>query len=107
MSYDIHLEIDTGGREPACVTGGWNYTSNCGPMWRLAGADLAEFDGKPASECLPLLDAAIVDMEANPAKYRALEPPNGWGSLASLVPALRRLADDLRAHPKTTVRVWR
>ncbi|PZG07179.1 hypothetical protein C1I95_31390 [Micromonospora craterilacus] len=107
MSYDIHLSIDSGGPEPATVWGSWNYTSNCGAMWRRAGADLAEFEGKTAAECLPILVAAIRRMEDEPATYQAMNPPNGWGDYDSLLHALRQLADAFRAHPKATVEVHR
>jgi hypothetical protein len=107
MSYDIWLLMDTGGPEPATVWDGWNYTSNCGPMWRQAGADLAEFEGKTAGECLPILRAAIEELQAHPIKYKAMDPPNGWGSYDTLVPALDELADGFSRHPKATVRVSR
>lgn len=108
MSYDIWLVIDTGGTEPARVGElDWNYTSNCGPMWRAAGADLAEFDGKPAGECFPILTDAIAELRANPEKYMAMNPPNGWGSYKSLIPALVELAKGLEPHPKAIVRVSR
>lgn len=107
MSYDIWLEIDTGGPEPAVVGPDWNYTSNCGPMWRAAGADLADFEGKPAGDCLPTLNAAITEMAVNPARYEAMNPANGWGDYGSLLSALQQLAGGFRAHPKATVRVSR
>ena len=106
MSYDIWLSADLGGPEPITF-GDWNYTSNCGPMWRLAGADLAEYGGKPASECIPSLRAAIADMEANPGKYTPLNPENGWGSLASLIPALIELLELFESAPKAEVWVSR
>lgn len=101
MSYDIRLTIDTGGSEPATVWDGWNYTSNIAPMWRHAGADLAEFHGKKAGECAPLLAAAIERMEADPETYLAMNPPNGWGSYEGLLRALRDLLAALRAHSET------
>lgn len=107
MSYDIWLTIDTGGTEPAHIGHGWNYTSNCAPMWRAAGADLAEFDGKTAGECLPQLHTAIDGLKASPAVYRAMNPDNGWGSYDILVTALDVLALQFAAHPKATVRVSR
>lgn len=107
MSYDIYLTIDTGGESPAYVGRDWNYTSNCGPMWRAAGAELAEFHGKPASECIPVLQAAITELEANPEKYRAMDSPNGWGVYDRLVPALTRLLENFQAHPRATVEVSR
>jgi hypothetical protein len=107
MSYDIWLEADLGGPERMTVTNGWNYTSNCGPIWRLAGADLAEYHGKPAAECIPSLRAAIIDMQANPEKYRPLEPENGWGSLETLVPALGELLAEFAMAPLAIVVVSR
>lgn len=106
MSYDIYLEIDTGGAEPALLTD-WNFTSNVSRMWRAAGADLAEFDGKTAGDCLPTLEAAVAEMEAHPAKYEAMDSPNGWGTYEHLMPRLDVLAEQFRAHPKATVRVSR
>lgn len=105
MSYDIWLEVNTGGPEPAQVGEDWNYTRNCGPMWRAAGVDLAEFDGKLADECLPVLRRAIDELRANEAKYVAMNPPNGWGSYDTLVPALERLAETFTRHPLAHVRV--
>ena len=107
VSYDISLEIDTGGPEPAQVGGDWGYTSNCGPMWREAGANLAEFHGKTARECAPTLSAAIQRMRAEPETFIAMNPQNGWGSYESLVPALDDLLDLFQRHPLATVRVSR
>ena len=109
MSYDISLVIDTGGLAPATIGGAdfWNYTSNCARMWRLAGADLAEFDGKTAGACLIVLEAAVMTMKRDPLPYLALNPDNGWGSYDTLLPALDELAAMFRAHPKATVVVSR
>jgi hypothetical protein len=106
MSYDIWLEIDSGGEEPVTVYD-WNYTSNCARMWRHAGADLADFHGKPVADCIPILAAGIEAMESDPDTYRSMDPDNGWGSYASVLPALQKLLGAMKAHPLTTVRVWR
>ena len=107
MSYSIWLEVDTGGPEPAQVGTDWNYTGNCARMWEAAGANLAEFDGKLADECLPVLQAAIDELRANPGYYTAMNPPNGWGSYDSLVPTLEALAATFALHPLAKVRVTR
>ena len=108
MSYDIWLETDLGGPEPIIVADpGWNYTSNCARMWRTAGADLAEYNDKPAGECLPSLRAAITEMTANPAKYLPMEPLNGWGSYKGVTAKLVELVTMFEAAPKATVRVYR
>ncbi len=106
MSFDVWLEIDTGGDEPAQVVDDLNMTSNVAPMWRRAGADLAEFDGRAAGDVLPMLQAAIAAMEADPETYRAMNPPNRWGDFDSCLSFLRRLRQEFTSHPKTTVRVW-
>jgi hypothetical protein len=106
MSYDVWLEIDTGGPEMVCVYD-WNYTSNCAPMWCKAGADLSEFDHRSAAECEPILSAAIAVMEADPATYEAMNPENEWGSYESVLDSLGALAKAMLLNPKTTVRVSR
>lgn len=107
MSYDVYLTADLGGPEPVTVFSDWNYTSNCGPMWRAAGADLAEFHDRAAGECAPLLRAAVELLKADPVRFIAMNPSNGWGSYDSLVPALERLLAAFDAMPKATVRIWR
>ncbi len=107
MSYDIWLEVDTGGPEPCRIADGWNCTSNISGMWRAAGADLADFDGQTAHDCIESLTNAIAELRRDPDKYRAMDSPNGWGKYEHLVPTLDRLLDDFRRHPKATVRVWR
>jgi len=124
MSYDLWLKNPAPdgpcghcggtGKEPASEDSGWsgspldwNYTSNCARMWRKAGADLAEFDGKPAGECAMPLAAAITAMESEPDTYRALNPTNGWGDYDSLVEALKKLLDAFQGNPHLIVQVSR
>ncbi len=110
MTYVVKLEADLGGPETVTVGGlglEWDYTENCAPMWRAAGADLAAFDGRPVWECLPLLRLAIGNMRSNPATYRAMDPPNAWGSYDGVLPMLERLLEAFEAAPKAIVRVHR
>ncbi len=107
MSYDLWLTIDTGGPEPAVVADVGNMTSNVGPMWRLAGADLAGFHGKPVADCVDQLRAAVADMRANPGKYLPLNPPNGWGDYHGCLEYLTDMLAAFEAHPKATVMVFR
>lgn len=106
MSYDIWLEIDTGAGHKARIFD-WNFTSNVARMWRHAGADLAEFDGKRAGDCADILAAAVERMAADPETYREMDSPNGWGTYDQLLPALRELLEAMRTHPNTAVGVWR
>jgi hypothetical protein len=61
-------------------------------MWTLAGANLAALNGKPAGEVKLTLATAVRSMLAEPWKYRALNPPNGWGDYESCVKYLVELA---------------
>lgn len=110
MSYDVGVTSEpcpTCKRERDADSERWNYTSNCGPMWRHAGANLAEFAGKRAGDCAVILRAAIARMEADPATYEAMNPENGWGSYDRLLPALRRLAGIFESSPDGVVWVSR
>lgn len=109
MSYDVYLEIDTGAPEddwPTAVEIG-NYTSNVAPMWAhaLNGVRLRDFHHAPCSEAAGPLAEAVKRMEADPATYREMNPPNGWGDYEGALHYLRRLAEACATHPKCRIRV--
>ncbi len=106
MSYDVSLYMDTGaGNSAEC--GWWNMTSNVAPMWRRAGADLSEFDGKNAFACVGTLNQAIQTMATRPTEYEALNPENGWGDYEGCLKFLQAVRDACERHPLATVRVSR
>jgi hypothetical protein len=113
VSLDIwlYVDVDTGRDEPTRVeiTEWANYTHNVTPMWSAAGCYEALYKsaGKPAGEILPALNAAVDDMAANPAKYEALNPKNGWGEYRSALAFLRQFRDACAEHPKALVGVSR
>ena len=103
MSYDVSLYIDTGNAE--VEVGWWNYTTNCAPMWRHAGADLADMKNKTAGEVAPIIAAAVQRMRDDPDTYRAMNPPNGWGDYDSCLKFLAEVAEACATHHKATVHV--
>ena len=106
MSYDIFLEVDTGGEDLTTVVEVGNYTSNVSPMWTQAlGRPLYELHGMSAAEAVPLLYAGIAAMRADPDGYRALNPANGWGRFEGALGYLKTLRDACAEHPKTVIRV--
>lgn len=106
MSYDVSLEIETGGDSSAQVF--WrNMTSNVAPMWRKAGADIADMDGRTAAECAPILAAAVTAMETDPAAYKLMDPPNGWGSYETCLDFLRSIHAACVEHPACSISVSR
>lgn len=72
-------------------------------MWESAGLNLKQFDGKPVAKCIPELDAAIAVLKSEPKRFIAMNPANGWGGYASLVPALEALRRQLSEAQETDV----
>jgi hypothetical protein len=105
MSYDVWLTADLGGPDPVHVFPSWNYTSNGADMWRAAGADLNDFEGRTAGECATILRAALATLVADPLRFRPMEPANGWGSYDGLVTALGELLVRFDQAPLATVHV--
>lgn len=106
MSYDVALTIDTGGDEPAVVADCGNMTSNVAPVWRQAGADLDEFDGRLARNCVDAVSAARRNLMRSPRSFDHLVRGNGsWGTVESAIDYLTRLERDFLAHPNATVAV--
>ena len=106
MSYWVYLRINTGGRNDAEIYSR-NMTSNVAPMWRKAGIDLQECDGKPVTDVLPVLRAAVaaINDPSEYAAYKALEPSNGWGDYAGAVQFLEELLRACEDNPACTVDV--
>lgn len=107
MSYDVHLEIDTGGPEPAEVADCGNYTWNCSPMFRRAlgrgDEGLYSLSGLPGGEAAAALGVGILAMEAAPDEYRAMNPKNGWGHYDTALDWLKRIKAACEEHPKATL----
>jgi hypothetical protein len=109
MSWDIWLEIDTGGPLLARLGEGYNYTYNTNPMLRRAEIikeSCNEWIGLSASEFCERLEAGIKKLEESPADYKTLNPKNGWGDYDSLLSLLREILADFSQHPKAKIGGW-
>ena len=114
MSLDVYLEIavDTGGPEPFRVelyTD--NVTHNLNTMAEEAGCyqhlwHPEQVGITTAGELIEPLGLAIARMKADPDRFKALNPPNGWGSYDGFVPWIERYMEACHEHPKATVKVW-
>lgn len=107
MSYDVWLEVDAGGSEPAVLDLlDANYTYNIGGMIERAGsARLPEWDRKPAEWVIGQCGLCLASLEGNRAAYDAMNPANGWGSRQGLVAFLREIEAACRMAPKAVFRV--
>lgn len=108
MSADYWLEIDAGGPEPIRLTDpSINVTYNLGPMLREARfPDWHALIGAPASETGGMLRSVAARLRADPERFRALTPPNGWGTYEGAIEFLDRFAAECAAAPKATIGGW-
>lgn len=64
----------------------WNYTHNCNNMMREANFDwIYNLDGLKVKDTLPQFEMMLANLKADPEKFRAMNPANGWGDYNSLV----------------------
>ena len=108
MSLDIYV------REPDCEHCGHkgastniNITYNLGRMWRAAGFDDAACDEGEAGEIVHMIELAIANLRADPERFRAMNPANGWGTYEGLIDALDLLRAACTAHPNGRLSTWR
>jgi hypothetical protein len=96
-------ELDKPRREESEI-GWWNYTHNTAPMiydaLTAAGITLADdeswwkhLSGMSGTDGREYLAAIITQLEADPARYRPMSPPNGWGDYSGLLKVLREMRD--------------
>lgn len=101
MSYDFRLGAD---RTPFYDG---NYTSNIYAIWSAAsdGGDMVNLDGLYGWQAAAVIARTLVKLRAEPARFRALEPTNGWGSYAGFISFLENLRSVCAAHPRARLHV--
>mgnify|MGYP000885609505 CR=1 FL=1 len=83
-------------------------TYNLAEMWNAAGVPFEPgIEGQTAGSLLPRLESSLLELKSNPAKYRAMNAPNGWGTYEDLVSVLESAIEAARAYPDAIVGTWR
>lgn len=107
MSLDVYLRAV----RPMTVFDA-NYTHNCSTMAQEAG--IYQHVWRPdeigitqAGQLIAPLAAGIALMKAEPERFKALNPENGWGSYDTFLPWLERYLDACRENPDALVEVSR
>lgn len=77
---------------PLVLAEAGNMTSNVAPVWRAAGCDLGEFDGKTTDELRPAAQAALDRLKADPRAFDQYVRGGGsWGTVESAIDYLERV----------------
>lgn len=123
MSWDAYLKdvCITCGHSENCGT--WNYTHNCNNMisevvkelgyelerhWLIDHMGESWFhvlDGLTGKDGSAFLAKIIEGLEANPERFQAMNPDNGWGSYETLLPVLRAMRNEGLKNPAASWRV--
>jgi hypothetical protein len=108
------------GREPMTVTipadcpivWDWNITHNLGAMAEAAG--LYRWLWRPdeagveqAGSLVRVLRKGLAVLEADPERFRAMNPENGWEDYEGLVEFVREYLTACQTWPNARVSVWR
>lgn len=89
-----------------------NITHNLGRMAEASGIYYAcwrpeEIGVNKASELIPLLEAGLVKLKADPEHFRQFNASNGWGIYEHFVPWVEEYLQACREHPYATVEASR
>lgn len=121
MSWWAHLECKCCGAAGDFMEREWNYTHNCNRMANIALAEAGitvpphpnhpelkmswwDFlDGMEGPAGAAILDTIIKGLEADPVRFDAMNPENGWGSRENFVAVLTKMRDSVPEYPT----VWR
>ncbi len=116
MSWDLSM-MTKGSDGESIELREWNYTHNVNRMIgaALEGEDMQSYwakhlgpcwfdliDKKTCKEAQPIFDRIVTEFEADPEKYEAFNPDNGWGSYKTLLPVLKDIQKASREHPSAT-----
>ena len=85
----------------------FNLTYNLSPMLRAAGMPAwQDFIGMCAGDAGPIWQKVADELRADPDKYKAMNPPNGWGDYEGAVEVISALAAACARYPDATVGGW-
>jgi hypothetical protein len=65
---------------------------------------MVDIDGMTGAASIPKLETAIRGLVAEPERFRAMNPKNGWGSYDGFVDWLKSLLESARENPN---KIWR
>jgi hypothetical protein len=120
MSADIWLEDEQGReldfgeedapliRAPSSVGNNhFNLTYNLSPMLKAAGMPAwRELIGMPTPAAEAIWMIVVDALIADPVRFKAMNPANGWGSYNDAVRVLSELVAACHAYPEAKIGGW-
>lgn len=84
-----------------------NVTHNLVPMWKEAGVYDCLYNSERLTPAmiLPILEIGLAYMKAQPERFKALNPSNGWGSYENAIGVLEAIISACRQHPKSKIEI--
>lgn len=114
LDISLYFDVDTGCEEDCRYSVfDANITHNLGKMADAAGVyqclwrDNEDPSLTCAGDLIEKLQAGIEQMKADPATYKALNSPNGWGLYEDFLPWLEKLLEACIKYPKAKIHVSR
>lgn len=98
MSFDISIHVPG---KHGTTSEEWdrNLTYNLSSMMREGGLILGNLDGERAGALVATLQDLHKSMLDDPERYKAHNPPNGWGDYDGLLRFVHDFAVVAEAHP--------
>lgn len=110
MGWDVYAKVkDVDGHEHE--VGEWGCTYNVSPMLRGAGLEMPEWtqewiEKADSKTIASRLGDTIATLEADPGKFKAMNPSNGWGSYDGLLETLKDIHRVALEYPSATWSAW-
>lgn len=85
----------------------FNLTYNLSPMlWEAGMPRWRELVGMSASQAGPIWRDIHGKLAADPERFKAFNPENGWGTYEQAVEVIGALADACERHPEAKIGGW-
>jgi hypothetical protein len=77
-------------------------------MWRAAGVPFDDIvNGMLGRDLLERLQSSLLALRRDPERFRAMDPPNKWGSYDGLCDVVQSMIDAIEKYPNAVVTTWR
>lgn len=105
MSVDLWLKLK-GQNGAEVVIHDLNITYNLSPMWRACDWDFHDLEGRTGADIGEGVAHVVQKLKADPDKFRAMNPPNLWGTYEQCLDVFEKLLAAIKDWPDAVVGTW-